>query len=265
MKELTIQEIKDVQLELLKSLDAFCTEHHISYSLAYGTLIGAVRHQGYIPWDDDIDVFLLRSDYDQLIQYFLDTAQYGFASLESDVRWNRPYAKFYDKRTLCVELASNNTGIGLGIDVFPVDQIPEDVAERNAYRRKLFMLRNVYLLKSLAWSKNRALIRNILAALGHVILAPFSYRFLAQCISRYSQKYNQRDNCLLSDNTSGYPEAAPYMKTSFAKMVRMPFEDTTAMVAQGYDDILTKDFGDYMKLPPVEKQVSHHSINVYWK
>lgn len=265
MKVLSVEESKQVQLDLLEELDKFCTSNGINYSAAFGTLLGAIRHKGFIPWDDDIDVCLLRDDYIRFVTGYSSNGRYKVASLENDMKWNRPAAKFYDTRTLCNEESNNNTGIGLGIDIVPIDRIPSDRVKRKRYQRLLFLLRDIYDLKAMRLRKGRKLFKNISIVAGHILFACLSYRKLAQCINNYSQKYNKTDTLTLADNVEGYRKSEPYLNISFDKFIRVPFENCDISVMQGYDDVLTKDYGNYMVMPPADKQKSTHTFDIYWR
>ncbi len=129
MKEIEIEELKRLQVDMLKCIDDFCVSNGIKYSLSSGTLIGAVRHQGYIPWDDDIDIMMLRDDYDRFVQMF--NGSYSHLSLlapELDWGYYAPYANVFDNRTLLQEGNNGHRGMQLGvkIDIFPIDFVAVD-------------------------------------------------------------------------------------------------------------------------------------------
>lgn len=123
-KEITMEELRAIQLDILDKIHAFCTEHGIRYSLGGGTLLGAVRHKGYIPWDDDIDIMLPRPDYERFLKEFdgkyaeLNLQHYG-----NDNTCCIPFAKVYDNRTVLIEKLQKS---GIYIDVFPIDGLPEE-------------------------------------------------------------------------------------------------------------------------------------------
>jgi lipopolysaccharide cholinephosphotransferase len=134
-----INVLKQYQLGNLLALHRFCTEKKINYSLAYGSLLGAIRHQGIIPWDDDIDVCLLRDEYNRLIQEFPIQLEgkYSLHSLERQKDYVRPYARLCDDTTL--ETFQDNVPMppmGIGIDIFPIDEVPEDEKEWQKFNKK---------------------------------------------------------------------------------------------------------------------------------
>ena len=99
MKELSLQEIKQVELEILKEFNSFCEENNIRYFLAFGTLLGAIRYKGFIPWDDDVDVLVPRDDYNRLLKQFQNNEKYCLYAFERDKKYSFPFAKLCDMKT----------------------------------------------------------------------------------------------------------------------------------------------------------------------
>ena len=127
MKKIETEELKRIQVDILKDIHEFCSINNIHYSLAYGTLLGAIRHQGYIPWDDDIDIMMLRSDYEKFIHTFPGSFKHlSICAPELDLNYYAPYANVWDNRTILDEGINNadhrGKTIGIKIDVFPIDK-----------------------------------------------------------------------------------------------------------------------------------------------
>lgn len=264
MRELNDQERRQVLLDTLVEFDKNCDEIGVHYSVAEGTLIGVARHKGFIPWDDDIDIYMLRGDYERFIrEYRNEGLRFQVIALENSDIWNRPYAKYYDSNTLEQENTRFNVGIGLGIDIFPLDSVPEDIKIFHKYRKKLYRLRDYYVAKSLSLSLKRSFAKNISIVLMQIALAPFSQRYLAKRVSSYSQKFNNAGSSLLCDNVEGYKYREPYSISEFASYIRMPFENITVSVMEQYHVVLTKEYGDYMKLPPVDQRITHHGTKTF--
>ena len=263
------EELKRILIDILLSFHQFCTDHNIKYSLAAGTLIGAVRHKGFIPWDDDIDVYLLRDEYNKLISIYPQVYQDKFSliTMERDSGWHRPSGKLCDNRTVVVECVRNKyEGGGIGIDVFPVDDVPDDPSEWMRYEKKRRFLRNVLAIKTIKYSRKRSIGKSIVLLLSRLLLWPFSFSFLAGIMDKYAQRNNGKGYNHVYENCLGvYNSRHPWLKQDMEQVIDADFEGRTVKIMQGYDDYLTTVYGDYMKLPPEEKRVSHHAYEGYWK
>ena len=129
--ELNKEEIKNIQLDILNSIHQFCSERGIRYSLAFGTLLGAVRHQGYIPWDDDLDIMMPRPDYDRFVAEYQGTHQhYVVQTYKNNESYFLSLAKVYDNRT---EQIIFPTKTGVFVDIFPIEGLPETEVEAKQY------------------------------------------------------------------------------------------------------------------------------------
>ena len=127
MKEIGLKELRDLQLDILQNVHDFCVAHGIHYSLAYGTLLGAIRHKGYIPWDDDIDIAMLRPDYEKFMREYKDEV-YRFCECRLDKDIHIGFGKVEDTRTIIIE-AGNTKNLGVTIDVFPIDDLCDSYEE----------------------------------------------------------------------------------------------------------------------------------------
>lgn len=268
MKAIGLDELKTLQLDLLQAVDSFCEENGIKYSMSCGTMLGAVRHHGYIPWDDDIDICLLREDYNKLVNLFPKELndRYVFVSLERDSHWNRAYGKIYDSRTLFYEISKSKDKkpLGINIDVFPIDNVPEDENQWVRYNQKRLSLQHLYSIKYIELKK-REWYKNITLIILKGLLLPFSKRVLAKLLDKWGQKYNNIDSSKVFECSQGLHLKHSFNKSIFNNRNKYPFEDRFFMGFANYDDYLKNAYGDYMKLPPVEKQVSHHEFEAFWK
>jgi len=266
MKEIeTSEELKKIGLDCLLAVHRFCEEHQIMYSLACGTLIGAVRHKGFIPWDDDVDIYMLRDDYNRFLSSFKDDAGiYRAISLETSKKWRLPYAKVYDSRTMLIEHANtNNSSIGFGIDIFPIDAVPDSYSEWQRYEKQRVFLQRVFAMKKIVWRKGRSLKKNLFLYTMKTLMLPVSMRHFAEYIDCYSQKYNTSSTAFLAENCFGTPNNR-FERNDFSCTVDLSFENYLLKAMSGYDNYLRAFYGDYMKLPPVEKQITHHTFDVFW-
>ena len=261
MKNITIKESKEIQLAILDAIDLFCKSNKLRYSLAYGTLIGAVRHQGFIPWDDDIDIMMPRPDYDKFLKLFkheyLKTQYYG-----NDNTCPMCFAKVIDDRTLVIQ-PKNLFRSGIWVDVFPIDGYPND--DGGIYFNKIS--KKVYAL-----TKNRSLTkgewrvsRNVLEYLVKHLLDPRSrssvIRDYEDLIYSYDFEKSEYAGCSCCRDT--YKEIMPAMV--FKEYISLPFEGKEYSCVKYYDLFLKNMYGDYMILPPVDQQIGHHDYKMYWK
>lgn len=263
---ISLQELKIIQMDILEALDEYCTINRIRYSLACGTLLGAIRHKGYIPWDDDIDVYIPREDYKKLIDSFPEVyrGKYKLASLERTPQWESPYAKLYDSRTFMEEYASVKENIGVNIDVFPVDEVPVG-QEWEKYNKSRLRLVKFHSLMSVKIDKSRSFSKNFVIFWVKAIKIFLPARFWAKKIDAKAQQFNGQGRNHLFETCQGIMKKHPFKKELFDNIVSIPFEDRFFKAFKDSDSYLRNGFGDYMKLPPVEKQVSHHPFYAYWK
>lgn len=268
MKQIdSVDELKSIQLNILLKVHQFCVENNIKYSLADGTLLGAVRHKGYIPWDDDIDICMCRDDYKRFIKEFPDVYQdeVSVVSMERDAQWAYPFAKAYDVRTVLKEETTNNRPeIGVNIDVFPLDDVPSgnDFVKYNMRRKKMFLF---FRTKALKWRKGRGLKKNLSMFLIKLLLCPFTFRRLSGIMNRYGQKYNEKGCSWLFECCLGMINKGPFPKHAFNDTIDMSFEGHLLKVMKGYHDCLTSSYGNYMQMPPEEKRVTHHAFKAHWR
>lgn len=257
------EQYKQKLIETFVAFDSFCKQHGIKYYAAYGTLIGAVRHQGLIPWDDDIDVFMKREDYDKFCAFRGKVdGHYDIMDINDDNYWLLSLAKFVDTNTTLWEFKELPLILGVYIDVFPLDEV--DTA-------KSLVFKNEYDKISLlvARSMMRYGIKDFLKSFVHPRRFLYVLKNILVHRNKYEQYKAQYDDLVVKLKTikGGYYVSydGPYgvgeimNKEWFDQTVLLKFEGITIEAPIGYDSILRKMYGDYMKLPPKEKQVSHHS------
>ena len=168
MREIGIEEGKQIELDILKFLAKYCDEKGFRYFLAYGTLIGAIRHKGFIPWDDDIDLYMPREDYDKMIACFNKEAPAPFKLIEPHEKGAKhTFVKIYDERTVKLENGSyGGRELGVDVDIFPLDGVPADQAEYDAWFDKLVKIYNkindrVYVYNVDSWKHKWTYIKEI--------------------------------------------------------------------------------------------------------
>ena len=265
MKEIGPDEIKQIQLDMLKDLHTFCMEQDINYSLAYGTLLGAVRHQGYIPWDDDVDLMMPRTDYDRFVKTY-GNKTYRIVDMSVNPDYGLSYAKVEDARTMMDENVEGGSAYGVYIDVFPVDNVPDGMSERIIFYRKKSVLNILFNLKTVRVDKGRSFLKNLVLLMSHMLLSFVSRQYLAHRMSEMAIKFQGEKTSfmgIVAPADSRIEEVIP--SCFFDEYIELPFEDVLVMSIKEFDKYLTAAYGDYMLLPPVEKRVSHHIFKAYWK
>lgn len=270
MREIQIDEIKTLSFQVLQAVAAVCQEHGLSYSLTGGTLLGAVRHKGFIPWDDDIDLMMPRPDYDRFIQ-IVGSGDYGFdlkcKELSGDGYWY-PFAKACHRDTLVVEAAIQESDVKLGVfvDIFPVDgagNSPKTAKLRAMVFQTLHGLKvtsnwtHYRRSKLRKWYYEPA--RYVCYLLSRVLGRKRIDKMLGAFLKRKS--YTDCAYCGRLVGDFGSKEVMP--RALFENIITLPFEGGEFHAIADYDTFLTSLYGDYMQLPPAHKQVSHHEFTAY--
>lgn len=267
MRKIELTEMKELQLDILSSVDCFCKENDIRYSIACGTLLGAIRHKGYIPWDDDIDIYMLREDFNTFENVFPEilSGKFKLASLNRDKNWTLPFAKVYDMRTVVYEKRSKFSNPGINIDIFPIDEVPDDEDKWlsfNKKRRSLFLnMRHA----NLRISSINSFIKNCAAIFYFFRFLFVTKRKLALKCDEFAQKYNGLGYKRVFETSMGMSMNAPFEKGLFYDLINVPFEDRIFSAFKEYDGYLTCSYGDYLTPPPLNKRQSNHTIDAYWR
>lgn len=264
MKPIGPDELKKLQVGALLDIDRFCRERGLRYSLAFGTLLGAVRHKGYIPWDDDIDIMMPREDYDRFVESYV-SPRYEVITQSNCKGYNLPFAKVFDKRTIVHELADMKATFGVYVDIFPVDSYPDSDGQTRRLLSKKARLNLLHSVKVTALRKGRALHKNMALALMKVLCLPLSAVRLTLDIERLSQSCNGKGMSFAgvlspTDNRPKWRLPADI----FGSYTDILFEGHMLRCIADYDAYLSGTYGDYMKLPPADQQVSHHANNAFY-
>lgn len=261
-KEISLEESKKIMFEILKSVDQCCRQNGLKYSLDWGTLLGAVRHKGFIPWDDDIDLMMPRKDFNQFLKVFKDE-KFDVLSNE-DPKWGWNYTRICDKKSIVV-FGPNSERIrkhGLWLSIFPIDGIPDSSDEWVVQQKKINFYHNLCRLKRSGWTNSGGCIRNISKMVARVVLAPIPMRYLAKKEEHWlSICSNQKTKMSFQRDIDYHIRPAYY----FDEVVDLEFEGGKFMAIADYHKYLTDEFGDYMQFPPVEKRVPSHGYVAYYK
>lgn len=262
MKEMHFEEIKTAELDILCDVTRFCEENNLTYFLAYGTLIGAVRHKGFIPWDDDIDIFMPRKDYDKFRSMYKNERYHVISP--SDAIACHSMTKVIDSETIKLEPCLNykNGYLGVDIDVFPLDGEPGNEFDYKKWYKKLqkYYYGHFYLTMKPFSGKRNFLISTILRLLGFT-----KSRLLKKAEALHRQYPYEESEWIGSVEMIYNSPKNRFKKEWFADYVLGDFEGRKFRIPIGYHEILTALYGDYMKLPPIEQQATHHSNNCFWR
>ena len=265
MREIDIDELKAIQLDMLKDIHSFCVSHDIKYSLAFGSLLGAIRHKGYIPWDADIDIMMRRDDYERFVTTY-GSEMYRIVDLQVSTYYCQPYAKVENVLTIVNEYSEEISEYGVSIDIFPVDNIPNGSLRQKCFYSIKSFLNVIHNLKMVKISQKRPIYKNIILYISHFILYPLSGHYIAMIMSNYASQYssvNTDYSGIVVPADSRLAEAIP--SYCFDKYIELEFEKNKFMAIEYYDCYLKAAYGNYMQLPPVEQRVSHHENEAWWK
>lgn len=267
-EELTSVEHKKIMLELMSYIDRICRENKLEYSLAGGTLLGAVRHQGFIPWDDDADIFLMRKDYNKLISILKNNPSDNFFLLhEESENYFASYSKFISSRTFAVtnNPLEQNEHFGVFLDIFPYDDtFGEDSDIQARYLKVRKRLRDFQMSIGLKGLYNSVFIKRILKKF---IYFPrfISLRLRRQTSNILRTKFlrsvvveNNKNHTHAGNILSQYVEREVFPKTILSDYTDIDFEGKKFRCITSYNEYLTRMYGNYMTLPPIENQVRKH-------
>lgn len=269
MKKMTLDEVKQVELDALKYLKKICKKHNLTYFLCGGTLLGAIRHQGFIPWDDDIDVMLPRKDYMRLLEILEYSSNYDILTPYNDKDYYFFFSKMVDRRTILKENGSPKINkLGVNIDIYPLDGLPLREPEkflndiRNEFSDFFFSKMNLYYTSEKPFKK----IFKVLYYLPKYIkLSNINWFERKMKILMLMEKYDFDISKIVAYTLPKYGLKEILGKEVFSKTTNVKFEDEYFSAPIGYDKYLSNLYGDYMKLPPESKRKSHHYFKAYWK
>jgi len=266
MKEMTIEETRQVELQILLAVTDYCNTHDLQYFLAYGTLLGAVRHRGFIPWDDDIDIHMPRKDYNQLLANF--NIENTHSSFKLIAPWDKischSFAKIINTKTIKTEEGiRHHSSYGIDIDIFPLDGVPASSEEFERFYKRLH---RVYTLHFRMCSKAEHLSLKCRLALPFLKTLTRGKKGLLKQAARLHAQYPYEDSPYIGAVESCFnSHHNHFSKEWFLNPINLEFEGHHFKAPANYHAVLTAMYGDYMTLPPKEKQVTHHLNKTYWK
>lgn len=267
-RKIADNEYKQILLKIMDAVDLFCKENEIDYFMLGGTLLGSVRHKGFIPWDDDIDIGIKRDDYVRFCEYFNKNRadSLRLICLQNNEHYYMASAKVIDTKTSLIENCYQAIEIGVYIDIFPLDYI----SEKNKSKAEKLLTRaslkdKLATLKSMTISKNRKWWKNALIVLGKVFCLGSMHTIASDFEKRVISVSGDNSDQYVANMYGVWGKKEIAKAEDFSSVVLLAFEGRKYMAPCGYDDYLKGVYGDYMKLPPVEKRVSHHEFSAEWK
>lgn len=267
MKEISLEELKKIELDILTYIDQVCKENNLRYFLCGGTLLGAIRHQGFIPWDDDIDICMPRLDYERFIEIVkeADSKYKIFSPGQEGYYYN--FSKVIDSETELNEYYYKPIeNLGVYVDVFPVEGMPSDEAVRKQHFDKLYALRKRINSFSLVRPRIR---KNLVKYVQSLILYAKNKK---SSLSKFQREYKELANLYNYDEAEyvymsggAYAKKEMFPKAFIDNYETRVFEKREFNTIKDYDAYLTQLYGNYMQLPPKEKQITHHAFVARYK
>lgn len=265
-KELTLKEIQNCELEILKHVHKFCIKNNIKYSLTGGSLLGAIRHNGFIPWDDDIDIVMLRDDYERFLSLYKNNR---FVLYEPRIQkdYYYSYAKVIDSET---EMIEDNLlpikGYGVYLDIFPLDKINDNhiIAFLNINILKIIRKMHALSNYSVFPEHKKGLEKDIGKFLFNFCKYIGFKNFIK--LENYIIKFFAKNNTQHVINMYSYYGIREIFKANYFKdLLYHDFNNIRVYILKEYHKFLSNLFGDYMQLPPREKRITHHRYKAYYK
>ena len=273
-----LKKLHSVQIKILRDFINVCQKYNLSYFVVYGTAIGAVRHQGFIPWDDDIDVAMLREDYDKFCEVFQKELgeEYNLLTPEIDGRYACTVTHIQRKGTKFISEASQDLKCDLGIfmDVFPLDYVAREkkAAKRqarwtNIYGRLLFLSGTAYPV--IPYKGLVRMMGEVCCWILHYILKvlrispQFLYRKYLKVATRYNNSANRSSYVTSFEYAGGLKDKVK--KTDLFPLKTVPFEDICVNIPANNHEFLSKVYGDYMRIPPKEERINHMPLIIQFE
>ena len=262
----TEEQRKKINMELLIYFDHVCRANDIHYSVTGGTLLGAVRHGGLIPWDDDVDVFMPRPEYEKLAAVFPDGERFVYMDQSKDPDYNFPYARILDTRTYISESpGSRNAGAGLFLDICPVDGLPKNPLLRKIHMKHMRLL--VRFRRATMFNPNAVPFKKrgpLFRLMKLMVRKMTTHHFWNRRMDKVMKRYPFDRSGYVGNFSSQYGDRELLKRSDFDSYFDISIEGLHFMACRGYEEYLKNIYGAYMEMPPIENRKGHHVYTAYW-
>ena len=256
MNDAELKKLHEYQMKILDEIVSFCEKNNIRYFLTGGSALGAVRHKGFIPWDDDIDIAMMRKDYNYLIENYKDNDKFYLQCIEKDKNYWNMFAKMRMKNTLMEEERFVNLDVPkeIFVDIFPIDNAPSGGYNKVRFNANLAKINSSALLLKYKVKDisecNFKLIERLVSFLPKELIYSLTKMIMTS--------YKNDDSEYVVSYLSAYAIRKEYLpRSTYYETVKCRFEDRVYMIPRDADRYLSSVYGDYMTLPPVEQRITH--------
>lgn len=264
MEERIIKKIHNTEIEILNEIDRICKENEIRYFLIGGTLLGAVRHKGFIPWDDDLDIAMPREDYDKFTKIANKelSEKYIFDSIKNNKLYWLPFAKIRIKNTILEEkvMKSYKGNKGIWVDIFPLDNAKNQVSLVQTLKYKGIVILRYIISQKMDILENKTILKKVINKLSKI----FPIYFLTGLVEKIMMSnFNKKSDYFINYGSQYGIKKQTHLKSKYLPAIDIEFEGKMYKAPNDCNYVLTKIYGDnYMQLPPVEKRVTHNPIRI---
>lgn len=273
-KELTLKETQQASFKILKEIKELCEKLGLKYVLAWGTLLGAIRHHGFIPWDDDVDIMMPRPDHDKLVEYMLEHKEEAahLQVFNSNTCAGYPYmlTRISDPRYILHTDNEKDFGLGIFVDIYVEDGAGNSKEEALSIMNKTHGLCSLIFLstrKHYVFGLTKSWLKRIIKVPAFIYTHIMGKKYFEHKLMKYVKAADYENSSWVANICWGtHPNNEVYPKAKlFEDTIDADFEDTKFKIPKQYDSVLRQVYGDYMQLPPKKDRIAHHFYSVYWK